>query len=271
MIPKIVHLCWFGNGQKSENIKRCESTVRKFFAGAEIRYWTDANCPDLPFVEECRRFRKWTLLSDIVRLWALHKFGGIYLDTDVEVLRPFDPLLERDTCLVGFEHRKLDHKCIGNTVLLAPPRNGFIADNLRMLLASFLRHLKPFYAVKILNLAMMRRGLCEYAPQRLGDVEIVPYDWFYSTDHDTAQAHGYCFHHFEGSWHPKRTLGRLFANTPYRLHRLLSAPARRHLVAGTMSAPDSLVPARYNRRDFEAMLAFNRLASALHGGDKPTI
>ena len=59
MIPKIIHRCWFGSAPMSPLIRKCEESLHRFAAGYELRLWTDANCPDLPFVAECRRWRKW--------------------------------------------------------------------------------------------------------------------------------------------------------------------------------------------------------------------
>ena len=78
MIPKIIHICWFGGGKKSDTILRCEESVRRIAADYSIMYWDDSNCPKLPFVDECIRWKKWALLSDYIRLHALLFLCSMY-------------------------------------------------------------------------------------------------------------------------------------------------------------------------------------------------
>lgn len=96
MIPKVIHYCWFGKQQKSELIKSCIESWRRYCPEYKFMEWSEVNF-DFNinnYVKDAYTLKKWAFVSDYVRLYALHNFGGIYLDTDVEILKSFDDLLE---------------------------------------------------------------------------------------------------------------------------------------------------------------------------------
>lgn len=95
MIPKIIHYCWFGGAEKSPLIKKCIGTWKKIMPDYEIKEWNES-CFDIesvPFVCEAKAARKWAFMADYVRLYAMYHEGGIYMDTDVKVMKRFDDFL----------------------------------------------------------------------------------------------------------------------------------------------------------------------------------
>ena len=92
MIPKIIHYCWFGGNKKSAFIRSCIESWQKYMPDYKIRCWTekDFDVNSVPFVKEAYEAKKWAFAADYVRFYALYTEGGIYLDTDVKVLKPFD-------------------------------------------------------------------------------------------------------------------------------------------------------------------------------------
>lgn len=98
MIPKIIHCCWFGGKELPEQYKRYIDSWRKTNPDYEIRIWTDETFK--PFIDKsefckyCIENKIWGFLSDYFRFVVLYEYGGIYLDTDVEVYRSFDELLD---------------------------------------------------------------------------------------------------------------------------------------------------------------------------------
>ncbi len=101
MIPKIIHYCWFGRAEYPEKIKYCMDSWKRFLSDYEFKLWNEDSfdISSVPFVKEAYEAKKYAFVSDYVRVYALQKFGGIYLDTDIEVRRPFDDLLSERALL----------------------------------------------------------------------------------------------------------------------------------------------------------------------------
>ena len=104
MIPKKIHYCWFGRGEKPKLAKKCIASWKKYCPDYEIVEWNednfDVNLND--YTRYCYENKKWAYLSDYVRLYVVEKYGGIYFDTDVEVVKSINHLLRLDAFL-GFE------------------------------------------------------------------------------------------------------------------------------------------------------------------------
>lgn len=99
---KVIHYCWFGTSKKSPKIDDCIKSWKKFCPDYEITEWNESNF-DIhccKYVEQAYDAKKWAFVSDYCRFWILYNLGGIYMDTDVELLKPIDDL--PDT-FVGFE------------------------------------------------------------------------------------------------------------------------------------------------------------------------
>lgn len=104
MIPKKIHYCWFGGKELPKMAEKCIKSWEKHCSGWEVVRWDESNFDfdRYPFAAYCLKNRKWAFLSDIVRLVVIYEQGGVYLDTDVELLRSFDPLRKHEA-FYGFE------------------------------------------------------------------------------------------------------------------------------------------------------------------------
>ena len=105
-IPKILHYCWFGGKPKPPLAEKCIRSWRKFCPDFEIREWNESNfnLEQVPaYVRQAYEAGRWAFVTDYVRLRALTEVGGVYLDTDVEIVRPLDPFLKHEA-FAGFEH-----------------------------------------------------------------------------------------------------------------------------------------------------------------------
>lgn len=95
-IPKIIHYCWFSGEEMSPFIKKCMKTWEEKLPDYKLRLW-DANSFDfdsVPFVRDAYKARKWAFVTDYIRFYALYTEGGVYMDTDVKVMRNFDEFLK---------------------------------------------------------------------------------------------------------------------------------------------------------------------------------
>lgn len=103
MIPKKIHYCWFGKNKKSKLIKKCIKSWHKICPDFEIIEWNEDNFDVnvCEYTKQAYENKKWAFVSDYCRFYVLEKFGGIYLDTDVELLKPLDGFLSSP--FAGFE------------------------------------------------------------------------------------------------------------------------------------------------------------------------
>ena len=104
MIPKKIHYIWFGRGEMNDRAKLCLESWKKNLPDYEIIEWNednfDVNMCD--FTRQAYDAGKWAYVSDVARLWVLYNYGGIYMDTDVEVYKPLDEFLDNEA-FTGFE------------------------------------------------------------------------------------------------------------------------------------------------------------------------
>lgn len=104
MIPKVIHYCWFGGNKKTKIIKKCIKSWKKYCTDYQIIEWNESNF-DVNCNAYCKAMyeqKKWAFLTDYVRLKIVYEYGGIYLDTDVKLIKPLDPLLAY-SAYMGFE------------------------------------------------------------------------------------------------------------------------------------------------------------------------
>ena len=104
MIPKKIHYCWFGRGELPMLAKECIESWKKFLPDYEIKMWNEDNfdLDKYTYVREAYDNKRYAFVTDVVRLYALYNEGGIYMDTDVEVLKPLDEILVYEG-VSGFE------------------------------------------------------------------------------------------------------------------------------------------------------------------------
>ena len=93
----IIHYCWFG-GEKPQKVKDCIESWKKFCPSFEIKEWNETNYDvnKNSFLKKCYEARKFAFVSDYARFDILYEHGGLYLDTDVEIIKDISPLLNKD-------------------------------------------------------------------------------------------------------------------------------------------------------------------------------
>lgn len=210
MIPKIIHYCWFGKGQMPEFMERCIASWHTHMPDWKFKAWTEDNF-DINtasrYVQEAYAAKKYAFVSDYVRLWALEREGGVYLDTDVELLRSFEPLVE-DTAFIGLEESLA--LLPGTCVMGCEAHCQWVKDMLSTYNdARFIREdgsLDMTTNVQRLGERMVHGGLqhkreIQYLPQ--WGLRVYTHDYFSpitSTRVMRKSKNTYCIHRFAGSW-----------------------------------------------------------------------
>ena len=140
MIPKIIHYCWFGKGEMPDLVGRCIATWHAHMPEWEYRLWDEDSLSQtlsplkggedcwleyMPqYVQEAYAAKKYAFVSDYVRLWALEREGGVYMDVDFEVYKPFDDLMEQYDAFAGYEGSKRNPVMMG--VIAAKAHHSFV-------------------------------------------------------------------------------------------------------------------------------------------------
>lgn len=211
MIPKKIHYCWFGRGPKPALAIKCIESWKKYLPEYEIKEWNEDNF-DLdayPYAREAYDARKFAFVTDIVRLHALYTEGGIYMDTDVEVLKPLDALLQYEA-VSGFESSTQIPTglmaCRDGHLLFKEMLDDYVG-------AHFVRPDGSLdtttNVVRITNL-MLRHGFQPNGRlQTVAGFTLLPADFLCPKNHRTGEIHltdnTLCIHHFNASWHsPKQ-------------------------------------------------------------------
>lgn len=108
MIPKTIHYCWFGKNEKPRLVQKCMESWVKKCPDYRIVEWNESNfdITQNEYVKEAYEERRWAFVADYARLWVIYMHGGIYLDTDVELLKPLDDLLT-ESAFLGLEDTEM--------------------------------------------------------------------------------------------------------------------------------------------------------------------
>jgi hypothetical protein len=210
MIPKKIHYCWFGGNPKPKLAEKCFRSWKKYCPGYEIIEWNEDNY-DLSaaplYVRQAYEAKKWAFVTDFVRLQVVCDQGGIYLDTDVELRKPLEQLLE-NRAWFGFEDGKHIATGLGFGAEAGHPvLHEIMADYLEI----------PFLladgSYDILSCpqrntgAFLRRGLRQDNSRQTleGDVLILPSDYLNPKDWKTGEIriteNTLSIHHFGASWY----------------------------------------------------------------------
>jgi hypothetical protein len=197
---KILHFCWFGSlvpPDVSARLRRWQ----KLHPSWTIRHWNESNIDvsGCPYGEACLHRRDWAYLSDYVRLKVLAKEGGVYLDTDVELLKPLDTLIDA-SFHIGYMH----NCALGTAVMISPSNHLLLAkliakyrtlppdrgvNNNAILTEFFLKHVEGFRLT----------GRSWSTP----NIRVHPKTWFEQPTLD--QTGGFGLHLFNRAWDPKAT------------------------------------------------------------------
>ena len=218
MIPKKIHYCWFGGNPLNEMGQKCLASWKKFFPDYEIIEWNESNfdiyCCD--YVREAYEAKKWAFVSDYARFKILYENGGIYFDTDVELIKPIDEIVSRGP-FMGIESNSFRLHSLNLIWTGVNPGLGIGAPQHFEMYADFLKeyHERHFRNEDgTLNLKTIVEYTSEYLYahglkneneiQLIKGVYIYPKEYFNPCDMSTWEIHivpeTVSIHHYAGSW-----------------------------------------------------------------------
>ena len=210
MLPKMIHYCWFGGNEKPELAKKCIASWMKHCPEFELREWNEDNfslddCPQ--YVRDAYAAKKYAYVTDYVRLCVLHRHGGFYMDTDVELIRKLDGLLE-DTGIIGFEN----HQFVNSGQMLAAEAGHPVLREMmdRYEKIEFYKADGSMYLLGCPHVnteVLVRHGLVRNGQeQKVAGFHIYPADWFNPLDSATGEliktANTVSIHWYSMSWVP---------------------------------------------------------------------
>lgn len=214
MIPKTIHYCWLSGDPFPPLIQNCIDSWKRLLPDYEIKQWNLSNfdIESHPWVKEAFIAKKYAFAADYIRCYALYNEGGIYLDSDVEVLKSFDPLIhlpyfigrendgEVEAAVMGAEKGNPLFKIL----LEYYDKRHFNVNgryDTRTLPNIMYEFMYRSFQVKSIN------GITEFKPLK-NELNVFPYDYFSPKSYKTGVLHitdnTFSIHHFTASWHGRK-------------------------------------------------------------------
>ena len=224
MIPKVIHYCWFGHNSLPELAVKCIASWKKFLPDYEIKEWNEDNFDVniIPYTAEAYQAKKYAFVSDYARFWILYHYGGLYFDTDVEVIRPMDDIIARGP-FMGCERESFVTKVniLSETDLGVNPGLGLGVTPGCQLYNEVLKMYNTLHFVRkdgSLNLKtvvsytteiLCKNGLKNTMEiQECAGIWIYPKEYFCPVDYETNKClltkNTYTIHHYAASWHGRK-------------------------------------------------------------------
>ena len=205
MIPKTIHYCWFGKKEMPKLAKKCIQSWKTICPDYNIICWNEENfnINGNNYVRQAYENKKYAFVTDYVRLWALYNYGGIYMDTDVEVLKSFDKFLELKA-FSGFEN----DWSVPTGIMGSEKGLEIISELLKYYdNKSFLDNNKIDTTTNVTTITniMLKKGLkLNNSKQEIEGFTFFPKEYFCPIDYRTKKKNitenTYTIHWFLGSW-----------------------------------------------------------------------
>ncbi|QEK09178.1 glycosyl transferase [Treponema phagedenis] len=207
MIPKIIHYCWFGGHPLPPLGEKCIASWKKFCPDYEIKEWNETNYDvhKIPYISQAYDAKKYAFVSDYARFDILYEYGGIYFDTDVEVIRPIDELVHKG----AFAGIELPGRIAAGLGLAAKHHDPIYAEILESYRCSnFIKPNGEFDLTTVVTRVtdiLKKYGFSdENQIQTVAGITIYPIDFFcpknYGTEEIIITKNTYSIHHYSASW-----------------------------------------------------------------------
>lgn len=215
-IPKVIHYFWFGQNELPEMAQRCIASWKKYCPGYEIKEWNESNydVESCTYIREAYQEKKWAFVSDYARFDILYRYGGLYFDTDVELIKPIDDIIAHGSYM-GIEKENFN-KGAGSEITVNPGLglaarpglelfkeilDGYSERHFRLEDGSLDLTTVVTYVTDIL----IENGLqCIPGIQEVAEIVIYPKEYFCPLNYFTGKMeitdHTYSIHHFGESW-----------------------------------------------------------------------
>lgn len=208
MIPKIIHYCWLSGEPFPDLIKKCIDSWKKYLPDYQIIEWNNQNfnVNICEYTKQAYDAGKYAFVSDYVRLYAVYHYGGIYLDTDIEVIKNFDELL-KNKAFTGFENSSNIAAWIFGSEKMNPLFKEFLKyyDSRKFIKSNGEYDLTP-NPVPLTAICVQHGLRLENEVQHLNLITVYTIDFFCPKDYRTGKINctknTYCIHHFRGAWQP---------------------------------------------------------------------
>ncbi len=209
-MTKYIHYCWFGGKPLPKLAQKCLESWKKYLPDFEIKLWNEetSNLEECPFVKEAYENKKWAFVADYVRTKAINEYGGIYFDTDMEIIKPIDELLKQNKTFLGVEDSHLiacgvwyepkPHSYMSQKMLeFYQSQPGFDVDNMyRISIPRIISNILTDYDSSNFDIQNLKH-----------DITIYSRDYFYPLSYD----HQYniftdntcMIHYYDATWTPK--------------------------------------------------------------------
>lgn len=217
LIPPKIHYCWFGKKPLPQLALKCIKSWKKYFPDYDIIEWNEDNYDVniIPYTADAYKAGKYAFVSDYARFWILYKYGGVYFDTDVEVIKPMNDIIQRGA-FMGRE-RVLDNN---DPFIVAPglgigaeaghPFYKILLDKYQSLSFSFNKSETPT-VVDITTEEFVKRGMTlTNEVQQVANIWLYPADYFDPRDfYDEKKIYltenTRSIHHYAASWLDRNT------------------------------------------------------------------
>lgn len=220
MIPKVIHYCWFGNNKPPKIVNKCIESWTKMLPDYKIRKWDESNynVNKIPFTEEAYIYRNFAFVSDYARWDILYNYGGIYLDTDVLLIKDISPLLEEG----NFGGVNIGGSFASGLIVALEPKSEIAKEMMKLYEnASFTHHKGQPHFVNCVKretelLSTYGFKLNAKEKQEVAGMTIYPTEYFSPYNPHTGETkitdNTYAIHQYTGTWMPSWMLKTVMAN-----------------------------------------------------------
>lgn len=223
MIPKVIHYCWFGRNPLPELALKCIKSWENYLPDYEIREWNEGNFDInmIPYTKQAYAAKKYAFVSDYARFFILYQYGGLYFDTDVEVIRPIDDIIAKGPFMGCETEVNLSAEAGSNNFPTVAPGLGLGCNSglgLYKEILDLYQNLQFINSDGNLNLKTIveytTEFLCQYGLkntndiQQCGEILVYPKEWFCPMSPDgemNLTDNSRLIHHYAGSWLPLKS------------------------------------------------------------------